>query len=41
MYRRAQIPHPPIRTLLVELLADIFGLAIQDDTHIHNAFRIS
>jgi hypothetical protein len=32
---------PPIRTLPVELLADIFGVAIHDDTHIHDAFRIS
>jgi hypothetical protein len=32
---------PPIRTLPVELLADIFGVVIHDDTHIHDAFRIS
>ncbi|KAJ7863469.1 hypothetical protein B0H14DRAFT_3862828 [Mycena olivaceomarginata] len=32
---------PPIRTLPVELLAEIFGVAIHDDTHIHDAFRIS
>ncbi|KAF8208535.1 hypothetical protein K438DRAFT_1812395 [Mycena galopus ATCC 62051] len=31
----------PIRTLPVELLAEIFGRAIDDDTHIEDAFRIS
>ncbi|KAJ7356602.1 hypothetical protein DFH08DRAFT_1047351 [Mycena albidolilacea] len=41
--RRApsQIPHLPIRTLPVELLAEIFGLTIRDHTHIKDAFRIS
>ncbi|KAJ7863456.1 hypothetical protein B0H14DRAFT_3607711 [Mycena olivaceomarginata] len=31
----------PIRTLPVELLAEIFDLAIHDDTHIKDAFRVS
>ncbi|KAJ7366388.1 hypothetical protein DFH08DRAFT_167048 [Mycena albidolilacea] len=31
----------PIRTLPVELLSEIFGLAIHDDTHIQDAFRVS
>ncbi|KAJ7863452.1 hypothetical protein B0H14DRAFT_3862812 [Mycena olivaceomarginata] len=31
----------PIRTFPVELLAEIFGLAIHDDTHIKDAFRVS
>ncbi|KAJ7356570.1 hypothetical protein DFH08DRAFT_1075720 [Mycena albidolilacea] len=31
----------PIRTLPVELLAEIFGLAVHDATHIKDAFRIS
>ncbi|KAF7365496.1 hypothetical protein MVEN_00422600 [Mycena venus] len=31
----------PIRTLPVELLVEIFSLAIRDDTHIKDAFRIS
>ncbi|KAJ7366383.1 hypothetical protein DFH08DRAFT_948415 [Mycena albidolilacea] len=31
----------PIRTLPVELLTEIFGLAIHDDTHIKDAFRVS
>ncbi|KAJ7863461.1 hypothetical protein B0H14DRAFT_468525 [Mycena olivaceomarginata] len=31
----------PIRTLPVELLTEIFGLAIDDDTHIKDAFRVS
>ncbi|KAJ7366384.1 hypothetical protein DFH08DRAFT_166943 [Mycena albidolilacea] len=31
----------PIRTLPVELLAEIFGLAIHGDTHIEDAFRVS
>ncbi|KAJ7366382.1 hypothetical protein DFH08DRAFT_1071905 [Mycena albidolilacea] len=31
----------PIRTLPVELLSEIFGLAIHDDTHIKDAFRVS
>ncbi|KAJ7366390.1 hypothetical protein DFH08DRAFT_1071913 [Mycena albidolilacea] len=31
----------PIRTLPVELLTEIFGLAIHDDTHIEDAFRVS
>jgi hypothetical protein len=31
----------PICTLPVELLTEIFGLAIHDDTHIKDAFRVS
>ncbi|KAF7357616.1 F-box domain-containing protein [Mycena sanguinolenta] len=31
----------PIRTLPVELVAEIFDLAIEDKTHIHDAHRIS
>ncbi|KAJ7863457.1 hypothetical protein B0H14DRAFT_468426 [Mycena olivaceomarginata] len=31
----------PIRTLPVELLSEIFGLAIHDNTHIKDAFRVS
>ncbi|KAJ7366381.1 hypothetical protein DFH08DRAFT_948413 [Mycena albidolilacea] len=31
----------PIRTLPAELLSEIFGLTIHDDTHIKDAFRVS
>ncbi|KAJ7863448.1 hypothetical protein B0H14DRAFT_2348944, partial [Mycena olivaceomarginata] len=31
----------PIHTFPVELVAEIFGLAIHDDTHIKDAFRVS